>query len=53
MHPLEKRCTCSMQAAGLLLGVERRGLDDACFSYLGVEVPKNLQTSDWGAPALS
>ena len=34
-------------------GVEQRGLDDACFWYLGVEVPKDLQTSDWGAPALS
>ena len=47
------RAQCTMQAAGLLLGVERRGLDDACLSYLGVEVLKSLQTSDWGAPALS
>jgi 3'-5' exonuclease len=47
------RAQCTMQAAGLLLGVEQRGLDDACFWYLGVEVPKNLRTSDWGAPVLS
>ena len=50
---IRPRMDCSMQAAGLLLGVEQRRLDDACFSYLGVEVPKDLQTSDWGAPALS
>ena len=40
---IRPRMDCSMQAAGLLLGVEQRRLDDACFSYLGVEVPKDLQ----------
>src|SRR5512132_3870492 len=29
------RAQCTMQAAGLLLGVEQRGLDDASFWYLG------------------
>lgn len=44
---------CTLQAAGLLLGVRRRGLDDVASSYLGIELPKGLQTSDWGAPVLS
>jgi hypothetical protein len=43
---------CTMQAAGLLLGVRRRGLDDATGAYLGVILPKELQLSDWGAPVL-
>ena len=34
------RVQCTMQAAGLLLGVHRRSLADACSSYLGVDVPK-------------
>ncbi len=42
-----------MQAAGLLLGVHRRSLEDAARTYLGIEVPKALQRSDWGAPVLS
>jgi DNA polymerase-1 len=43
---------CTMQASGLLLGVRRRGLDDATGAYLGVTLPKELQLSDWGAPVL-
>jgi DNA polymerase I-like protein with 3'-5' exonuclease and polymerase domains len=43
----------TMQAAGLLLGVHRRSLEDAASAYLGIEVPKALQRSDWGAPLLS
>jgi DNA polymerase-1 len=43
----------TMQAAGLLLGVHRRSLEDAASAYLGIEVPKALQRSDWGAPVLS
>jgi DNA polymerase I-like protein with 3'-5' exonuclease and polymerase domains len=43
----------AMQAAGLLLGVHRRSLEDAARAYLGIEVPKALQRSDWGAPVLS
>jgi DNA polymerase I-like protein with 3'-5' exonuclease and polymerase domains len=42
-----------MQAAGLLLGAHRRGLDDAADAYLGFTLPKNLQRSDWSAPILS
>jgi DNA polymerase-1 len=44
---------CTMQAAGLLLGTRRRGLDDAASTYLGLDVPKDLQKSDWSAPYLS
>lgn len=43
----------TIQAAGLLLGVHRRSLEDVASAYLGVEVPKALQRSDWGAPVLS
>jgi DNA polymerase I-like protein with 3'-5' exonuclease and polymerase domains len=43
----------TMQAAGLLLGVYRRGLDDAASAYLDIELPKGLQRSDWSAPQLS
>jgi DNA polymerase I-like protein with 3'-5' exonuclease and polymerase domains len=43
----------TMQAAGLLLGVHRRSLEDAASACLGIEVLKTLQRSDWGAPVLS
>jgi DNA polymerase I-like protein with 3'-5' exonuclease and polymerase domains len=43
----------TMQAAGLLLGVHRRSLEEAASAYLGIEVPKVLQRSDWAAPVLS
>jgi DNA polymerase-1 len=43
----------TMQATGLLLGVRRRSLDDAALTYLGIELPKGLQRSDWSAPELS
>jgi DNA polymerase-1 len=46
------RIECTMQAAGLLLGVRRRGLDDTTEAYLGVTLPKQLQLSDWAAPSL-
>lgn len=42
-----------MQAAGLMLGVHRRSLKDAAFHYLGLDVSKELQGSDWSAPQLS
>jgi DNA polymerase-1 len=44
---------CTMQAAGLMLGTHRRGLDDAAMHYLHIELPKDLQLSDWGATVLS
>jgi DNA polymerase-1 len=50
IHP---RIQCTMQAAGLLLGVRRRSLAEACSIYLGADVPKAHQTSDWAAPTLS
>jgi len=44
---------CTMQAVGLMLGVRRRGLASAVEAYLGWQMPKTLQTSDWGAASLS
>jgi DNA polymerase I-like protein with 3'-5' exonuclease and polymerase domains len=43
----------TQQAAALMLGVRRRSLEDAAAAYLGVELDKTLQTSDWGAEKLS
>jgi DNA polymerase I-like protein with 3'-5' exonuclease and polymerase domains/DNA modification methylase len=43
----------TMQAAGLLLGTHRRSLDQAVNSYLGIDLPKGLQRSDFSAPRLS
>ena len=53
---LEFRLDCAMQATGLMLGVEfggGRALANAAKQLLSVEVPKDLQTSDWAAPKLS
>jgi ribonuclease D len=47
------RMECTQQAAGLLLGVYRRGLDDVCNAYLNIKLPKDLQTSQWSAETLS
>ena len=44
---------CTLQAAGLMLGVHRRGLAAAAEAYLGWKLPKELQTSEWGATRLS
>jgi 3'-5' exonuclease len=49
MHP---RIQCTMHAAGLLIGVRRRSLAEACSVYLGVDASKAHQTSDWVAPTL-
>jgi site-specific DNA-methyltransferase (adenine-specific) len=43
----------TMQAAGLLLGVRHRSLEAVAGAYLGIDLPKNLQNSDWSAPQLS
>ena len=45
-----------MQATGLLIGVSYgggRSLAKAAQTFLGIELPKGLQTSDWGARRLS
>jgi DNA polymerase I len=51
------RCECSLQATGLLTGVgfggETRRLDRAAKHFLQLDVPKELQTSDWGAVQLA
>ena len=48
---------CTMQAAGLVRGVghggEKRRLDTVAKAALGVDVPKDLQTSHWAAERLS
>jgi DNA polymerase I-like protein with 3'-5' exonuclease and polymerase domains len=44
---------CSLQAGGLMLGVHRRSLDDVAKHYLNIDLPKELQLSDWGAEKLS
>jgi DNA polymerase-1 len=51
------RYECTAQATGLLAGVgfggEGRSLATAAKVFLGIDVPKELQTSDWGAVQLS
>ena len=44
---------CTMQGAGLMLGIHRRSLAKAVAVYLGWQMPKGLQISDWGAAVLS
>jgi DNA polymerase-1 len=43
----------TMQATGLLLGAHRRGIDHAAKHWLGIDLPKTHQRSDWSAPVLS
>jgi DNA polymerase-1 len=47
------RVDCTMQAAGLLLGVQKRGLANTAKAILNLDVPKAHQTSHWGATNLS
>ena len=44
---------CTMQGAGLMLGIHRRSLVKAVAEYLAWQMPKGLQVSDWGAAVLS
>jgi hypothetical protein len=44
---------CTMQGAGLMLGVHNRRLATVAEAYLGWRVPKDLQVSNWGAATLS
>jgi DNA polymerase-1 len=52
-----RRLDCTMQAAGLIHGVgyhgEGRSLETVAARVLGLDVPKELQTSDWAAEELS
>ena len=51
-----ERVACTMQMAGLLLGTNQgcRTLAHTAEQYLGIEnLPKGLQTCDWGAKRLS
>ena len=50
---LPRHVECTMQGAGLMLGVHRRSLAKATEVYLSWQMPKDLQVSDWGAAALS
>ena len=47
VQPAEMHCT--MQACRLTLGEKRSGLADAAVTYLGVELDKTHQNSDWSA----
>jgi hypothetical protein len=49
--PLETHCT--LQTSRLLTGKRRPSLEFAAKEFLGVELDKTLQTSDWSAPHLS
>jgi DNA polymerase I-like protein with 3'-5' exonuclease and polymerase domains len=49
MHPVD----CTMQAAGLLLGVYNRSLATASAAMFGIQPPKALQTSCWSASRLT
>ena len=44
---------CTMQAAALLDGTDRRRLEIVAANRLGVALDKALQTSNWGAPNLT
>ena len=45
---------CTRTASKLVrTNTERHGLKDLCAELLGVELSKQQQTSDWGAPALT
>ena len=53
---IKPRLQCTEQAVKLLSGVPEGGiwgLADACHTYLGIVVPKDLQISDWAATELS
>jgi DNA polymerase I len=49
--PLETHCT--WQTCRLMTGTRRPSLEFAAKEFLGVELDKTLQTSDWNAPHLS
>ena len=51
IEPLEVHCT--MQAVRLLRGHGNASLKDAAAHFLGLDIPKDLQRSDWSAPDLS
>jgi DNA polymerase I len=44
---------CTQQAGGLLLGVRRRSLEAVAGAYLGIDLSKGLQNSDWSAADLT
>jgi DNA polymerase-1 len=52
-----RRLECTMQAAGLVHGVgyhgQSRSLETSAARMFGLDVPKEMQTSDWSAPELS
>jgi DNA polymerase-1 len=54
---LDLKIGCTLQAGGLMIGVgeggEKRSLANVAREVLGIEPPKALQLSDWGALRLS
>ena len=51
IEPIEMHCT--LQAVRLLNGPDATPLASACATYFGIELPKDLQTSDWSAEHLT
>ena len=51
IEPLEMHCT--LQAVRLLNGPDATRLASACATYFGIELSKDLQTSDWSAEHLT
>ena len=51
VEPAEVHCT--LQACRLTLGPDSTSLASAAVNYLGVELDKDLQTSDWSAEHLT
>ena len=51
VEPAEVHCT--LQACRLTLGPDSTSLASAAANYLGVELAKDLQTSDWSAEHLT
>jgi DNA polymerase-1 len=48
-----KSSSCTMQIAAMLLKPGERGLKEIAAQFLGLDVPKRLGASNWGAPELS
>ncbi len=51
VEPAEMHCT--LQACRLTLGPDSTSLASAAANYLGIELDKDLQTSNWSAKNLS
>ena len=50
---IEPEIDCTLQMTGLVTGAARQSLVEASARFLGIDLSKELQTSDWSAPNLS